>query len=195
MKTAQVVRTLQQLGMNVQHHFPVWYKKIRQLIITYPHQSITISVIFVFLTLLVAIPREGALLPADPNVVKALSLLSTTETGKDLIKRVKKSSAGSFIYLSLGTTTTDRLVDKYGDTVRGLTRVTYALTARSAYPQRVAVITNKDLVGTAPRDIIRNLAYELENVEYSFRNPQLDFPSDSPIARQTQKKIMEELNL
>jgi hypothetical protein len=195
MKAALTVQPVLKFFLNIRHLFPIWWKKLRTIMVEYPVPSIAASVVLAFLVLLVAVPREGALLPADPYVVKALSLLGTTETGKDLIKRVKKSSAGSFIYLSLGTTGTDHLIDLHGDTVRGVTRVTYALTERSVLPRRVAVITNKDLVGTAPRDIIRSLAYELENVEYSFRNPQLDFPSDSPIARQTQRKIMEELRL
>jgi hypothetical protein len=195
MKADQMIRLLKQLYMHTRRHFPILWKKIKNLISTYPYQSLAVCTSGVFLLLLFATPHEGALLPADPHVVKALSILSTTETGKDLLKRVKKSSAGSFIYLSLGTTANDHLIDPHGDTVRGVTRVTYGLTDRSVLPRRVTVITNRDLVGTAPRDIIRSLAYELENVEYSFRNPQLDFPSDSPNARQTQRKIMEELKL
>ena len=195
MNTTQMIHLSHRFCITVKNRSTLWSKKIRLLIIEYPVPSIVASAVLAFLILVVAIPREGALLPADPYIVNALSVLSTTETGKDLISRVKRSSAGSFIYLSLGTTATDHLIDLHGDTVRGVTRVTYSMSDRSILPRRVAVITNRDLVGTAPRDIIRSLAYELENVEYSFRNPQFDFPSDSPLARQTQMKIMEELNL
>ncbi len=194
MKKDILFQFVQRFCMNVKHRFPVWRGKIRLFIVTYPYPSIAASAVLAFLLLMAAIPRNGELLPTDPYVVDALSLLNTTEAGKDLIKRVKRSSRGSFIYLSLGTTARDRLIDSRGDTVRGVTRVTYELNDRLILTKSVAVITNRDLVGTAPRDIIRSLAYELENVEYSFRNPQLDFPKDSPIARETQEKIMEELN-
>jgi hypothetical protein len=194
MRKDQIVHIFQRLSMTVIHHFPIWSKKTRLFIAAYPSPSIAASVVIVFLTLLMAFPPQGELLPTDPYVVNALTLLNTTKAGKELIRRVKRSSPGSFIYLSLGTTAKDHLINHQGDTVRGVTRVTYEISDRLILPKRVAVITNRDLVGTVPRDIIRSLAYELENVEYSFRNPQLDFPSDSPIARQTQEKIMEELD-
>jgi hypothetical protein len=121
--------------------------------------------------------------------------MSNTETGRDLIRRVKRSTAGSYIFLSLGTTERDRLVDFYGDTIRGVTRATFAYYDRTRLPKSVTVITNRDLVGTLPRDIIRSIAFELENVEYSFRNPQVDFPGDSPLATVTQRQILEELGM
>jgi hypothetical protein len=194
MKKEQLVQVLQRLAMTAQHHFPIWYGKTRLFIASYPYQSIGTSAVLGFLLLMMAVPQEGELLPTDPYVVNALKLLKTTEAGKDLIKRVKKSSSGSCVYLSLGSTGRDRLINPQGDTVRGVTRVTYEVSNRSILSKKVAVITNRDLVGIVPRDIIRSLAFELENVEYSFRNPQLDFPSDSPVARQTQEKIMEELS-
>jgi hypothetical protein len=196
MNKDRMVHGMQKLYMNLNHHFPVCFGKVRFFIAAYPYPSIAVTVaVLAFLMLMAVFPHGGKLLPTDPYVIDALSLLNTTEAGKDLIKRVKKSSRGSFIYLSLGSTARDHLIDHHGDTVRGVTRVTYDISDRLVLSKSIAVITNRDLVGTAPRDIIRSLAYELENVEYSFRNPQLDFPGDSPIARQTQKKIMEELKL
>jgi hypothetical protein len=153
------------------------------------------SLFTLLLLLFVAAPKGGKILPVDPYMVHAYSILGKTETGKQLIKRVRKSTAGSYIYLSLGSTEKDRLIDYYGDTVRGVTRATYNYYDRMLFPKSVTVITNRDLVGIAPRDIIRSLAFELENVEYSFKNPPVDFQEDSPRAEYTQKRIMEELDL
>ena len=142
-----------------------------------------------------AVPHQGKILPVDPYMVTAYSMLSSTKSGRQLIGRVKRSTAGSYIYLSLGSTERDRLTDYYGDTVRGVTRATYEYIDRLLLPKSVTVITNRDLVGTAPRDIIRSIAFELENVDYAFRNPQFDFPGDSPFAERTQQQVLEELDM
>ncbi|MBN1757440.1 MAG: hypothetical protein JW863_03930 [Chitinispirillaceae bacterium] len=161
----------------------------------HPLAVLAAGVFICFLILPAAVPHQGKILPVDPYMVTAYSMLNSTSTGRQLIKRVKKSTAGSYIYLSLGSTDKDRLTDWSGDTVRGVTRATYEQIDRLLLPKSVTVITNKDLVGTAPRDIIRSIAYELENVDFSFRNPQFDFPADSPLAEHTQRRILEELNL
>ena len=175
--------------------FPHRAEAIRSLVQRHPYPSAVSAGFFLFLILLISVPREGKILPVDPCMVDAYSILGKTATGRQLIKRVKKSTAGSFIYLSLGTTERDRLTDYYGDTVRGVTRATFGIYNRLVLPKSVTVITNRDLVGTAPRDIIRSIAFELENVDFSFRNPQVEFPGDSPLAEFTQRRIMEELDL
>jgi len=170
-------------------------KKMRFLQRHYPFQSLmAVGFIVIFCTLLI-VPHGGKILPVDPHMVSAYSMLSKTPTGKQLIKRVKKSTAGSYIFLSLGTTERDRLFDYYGNSVRGVTRATFEYYNRMLVPKSVTVITNRDLVGMAPRDIIRSIAFELENVDYSFRNPQFDFPEDSPRAYYTQQLVMAELDL
>ena len=168
---------------------------LRNLVRRYPVPSTVSAALLLFMILVICAPREGKILPVDPYMVSAYSILGKTKSGRDLIRRVKKSTAGSYIYLSLGCTERDRLTDYYGDTVRGVTRATYAFYDRLLLPKSVTVITNRDLVGTAPRDIIRSIAFELENVDFSFRNPQFEFPADSPLARITQRRVLEELDL
>jgi len=161
----------------------------------YPFRTMMTAGFCLLFLVIQLIPHGGKILPVDPHMVKAYSLLGKTKTGRQLIKRVKKSTSGSYIYLSLGTTEKDRLVDYYGDTVRGVTRATFEYCNRLTVPKSITVITNRDLVGVAPRDIIRSIAFELENVDYSFRNPQVEFPGDSPRAAATQQMVMAELDL
>ena len=195
MKNRRLVHEVRRVGSIVKHHLPCYARRIRFIIRSHPFPSFMSGGFFLLMILCISIPRQGRILPVDQYTVDAYSILCKTSTGKQLVKRVKKSTAGSYIYLSLGTTDKDRLIDWYGDTVRGVTRATYESYNRQMLPKSVTVITNRDLVGTAPRDIIRSLAFELENVEYSFRNPQIDFPADSPLARYTQRQIMKELDL
>ena len=169
------------------------FEKAKVLARKHPYHSIMAGVFFLALIVFMFFPREGKILPIDPHMVTAYDILSKTDTGRDLLKRVKKSTAGSYIYLSLGTTEKDRLTDFWGDTVRGVTRSTFEYYDRTRLPKSVTVITNRDLVGTTPRDIVRSIAFELENVDYSFRNPKVDFPGDSPLAAITQERIMKEL--
>lgn len=196
MNTTHVAYELRQQAAVTLRRGRYWTnKKIRFLKRHYPFQSLmTSGFILLFITLIIT-PRGGKILPVDPHMVHAYSLLSKTPTGKQLIKRVKKSTAGSYIYLSLGSTEKDRLFDYYGNSVRGVTRATFEYCNRMLVPKSVTVITNSDLIGLAPRDIIRSIAFELENVDYSFRKPQFDFPEDSPRAAYTQQLVLAELDL
>jgi hypothetical protein len=172
-----------------------WYHRSSEMVKRHPLTSLITGIFIALFILPAAVPHQGKILPVDPYMVTAYSMLSSTKSGRQLIKRVKRSTAGSYIYLSLGSTERDRLTDYYGDTVRGVTRATYQYIDRLLLPKSVTVITNRDLVGTAPRDIIRSIAFELENVDYSFRNPQFDFSGDSPFAERTQQRVLEELDM
>jgi hypothetical protein len=169
------------------------FEKTKIIARKHPFHSTMAGIFFITLLAYLVIPHGGKILPVDPHMVAAYELLGQTDSGKELLRRVKRSTAGSYIYLSLGTTERDRLIDFWGDTVRGVTRSTFEYYDRTRLPKSITVITNRDLVGTTPRDIIRSIAFELENVDYSFRNPTVDFPGDSPLATITQRRIMEEL--
>lgn len=193
MKRILTVHDLKRIFTYLRSNARPAFEKAKTTAKKYPFHSATTSLCLFTLFLYLVIPREGKILPIDPHMVSAYEILSQTDTGRDLLKRVKKSTAGSYIYLSLGTTENDRLIDFWGDTVRGVTRSTFEYYDRTRLPKSITVITNRDLVGITPRDIVRSIAFELENVDYSFRNPDVDFPGDSPLATITQRRIMEEL--
>ena len=195
MKTQFTIKKVSGWCNDIRTKSKVWYEISRLFMKEHPYLSATLALSLLILLMSLSIPSEGKILPIQPQVVEAYSLLSKTESGRDLIQRVKKSTKGSFIYLSLGCTEKDRLVSIYGDTVRGVTRSTFVYYNRIRFPRSVSVIINRDLVGTAPRDIIRSIAFELENVAFSFENPQVDFPIDSPLARITQMRVMRELEM
>jgi len=153
------------------------------------------SVLFTLLFCMAAVPRRGKILPVDKAISEAYELIQLSETGRNLVKLVAKEADGILIYLTLGTTERDRLFDFRGEAVRGVTRAGFQFYGDIMYPRGVTVITNRDLTGSDPLKIVRSLAFELENVRYSFSHPYPAYGSDSPYARLAQKIIIDELGL
>lgn len=139
--------------------------------------------------------RQGVILPVGKDVVSAYKLLQTTQTGQRLIKDVKKVTRGSIVFLTLGDTEKDNLFDEYGRTVRGLTRTEFAVSGISCGIRRVTVIANKDILGEEPSEIVKSLAFELENVYQIFALSCACPLQDSPMAALTQARIINELSI
>lgn len=143
----------------------------------------------------ISIPEGGKILPLGRSVVEAYHLLSKSPSGRELIKRVEKNTRGSFVYLTMGETERDELTDYNGEVVLALTRADFRYYDNMRIPRSITVITNKDLIGTDPREVVKSLAFELENVDYAYKNAEGRFGKDSPMARITQAKVILELGL
>ncbi|HEX2955265.1 MAG TPA: hypothetical protein VHO70_00435, partial [Chitinispirillaceae bacterium] len=87
----------------------------------------------------------------------------------------------------------DNLLDECGEKVRGLTRVDFRMTQRTCSVSRVTVITNRDMVGCDVYEIVKSLAFELENVCQVFDLSCACPWRDSPEAPLTQARVLEEL--
>ncbi len=158
-------------------------------------QSALISVEVIVVIAMLLAPVRGVILPVGENVCKAYDLLESTNTGKELIRRVKKLSGGSYIYLTLGETEREKLMDYSGKEVRGLTRVITGYGAVDKHIFHTSVITNRDITGDDPVEILKNIAFELENVAYIYNNPYANPPDDSPQSYRTQSAVLKELNI
>lgn len=148
---------------------------------------------FIIILAMILTPVQSVILPIGEDVCKAYSLLESTKSGKDLIQRVKNSSRGNYIFLTLGETEREKLKDYSGKKVRGLTRVTTSFGDINFRKVNVSVITNRDVTGDNPLEIVKNMAFELENVVYIYQNPGAEPPKDGPQCHATQKAVMEEL--
>ncbi len=144
----------------------------------------------------VIIPEKGKILPVGKQVVEAYELLKKSPSGRRLIKRVEKTTRGSFVYLTLGNTDNDNLFDYYGEEVLAVTRAEFKFYSGMRVPRSVTVIANRDVIGSDPQEVVKSLAFELENVNYSYTKKFLHrFSKDSPLALVTQGKVIEELGL
>jgi hypothetical protein len=163
-----------------------------------PERRIAVITLLISILLLISITTiqsKGSILPVDSDVVRAFEMLKSTNTGRVLIERVRDVTNGSFIYLTIGNTDGDRLFDECGKKVRGLTRVDFRMTGRFCKIDRVTVITNRDLVGTNIHEIVKSLAFELENVYQVFNLSCVCPGTDSPLAPLTQARVIEELGI
>jgi hypothetical protein len=163
-----------------------------------PERRFATVALLITLFLLISISTihtKGSILPVDRDVVRAFEILKSTNTGRVLIERVRDVTNGSFIYLTIGNTDGDRLFDECGKKVRGLTRVDFRTTGRFCKIDRVTVITNRDLVGTDIHEIVKSLAFELENVYQAFNLSCVCPGTDSPLAPLTQARVIEELGI
>lgn len=154
---------------------------------------ITIEIIVIVSMLF--IPERGVILPIGENVCKAYDMLESTNSGKELINRVRKVSKGGYIYLFLGETEREKLMDYTGKEVRGLTRVITGYGDVDKHIFNTSVITNKDVTGEDPVEILKNIAFELENVAFIYQNPYACPPDDSPESFATQRAVLRELRL
>ncbi len=153
------------------------------------------SLLLILLSVSVSIQAKGSILPVDKDVVRAFKMLESTTSGRKLIKKVRNVTRGSYIYLTIGNTERDNLMDECGEKVRGLTRVDFRMSGRSCSVGRVTVITNRDLVGGDVYEIVKSLAFELENV-YQVFDLSCTCPwMDSPQAPLTQARVIEELGI
>lgn len=159
------------------------------------HRLISLIITGQFLLILLAIVTQGrgVILPIGREVVTAYSMLQSTPTGKQLIKDVRSVTRGRIVFLTLGSTERDNLMDECGKTVRGLTRTDFHVSGVSCGIRRVTVIANKDIVGMNPEEIVKSLAFELENVYQVFAMSCACPLEDSPRASITQARIVREL--
>jgi hypothetical protein len=142
----------------------------------------------------VLLPTKGRIIIIGPEMRGGLMLLDNTPTGKSLIQKARRSTRGSPIFLSLGNTTKNDLVDKQGNTVIGVTRTYFKNIANHFVSNGVFVTSNKDIL-TRPDLIALNIAFELENVIYAMKNPGIEFTDDSPFAWETLEQVACELGL
>jgi hypothetical protein len=103
----------------------------------------------------VVAPPLGRLVPVGKSVVEAYDLLRETPSGRRLVRNVRRSAKGDFIYLTLGETEKDRLFDGCGREVRGVTRAVSLRAGRQYRVRHVTVITNRDVTGRAPEEIVK----------------------------------------
>jgi len=140
------------------------------------------------------LPQKGRIITIGPEMRSGLALLEHTPTGSNLIRKAGRSTKGSPIFLTLGSTANNDLIDKQGNTVIGVTRTYFKNIASHFISNGVFVTSNKDLL-TRPDYIALNIAFELENVIYAMKNPGIEFASDSPLAWETLEKVAQELGL
>lgn len=143
----------------------------------------------------VIVPKHGKILPIDKSVIEAYSLLKKSPTGRKLINRVKKTTSGNFTYIMMGKTDRDELFDYSGDVVRALTRSEFRYYGNKCSPKNMTIIANRDIIGINPEEVVKSLAFELENVLYAYQNPYNTFGKDSPLAKITRERVIRELGL
>lgn len=172
-------------------------KRISNFLLVPEHRTIVITsmIIAIMAGFYFSIQSRGSVLPVDRDVIRAFSILQSTSTGRKLVKKVRNSTRGSYIYLTIGDTERDNLMDETGEKVRGLTRVDFRMTQSSCSVRRVTVITNRDMVGRDVYEIVKSLAFELENVCQVFDLNCACPWSDSPNAPLTQARVLEELGI
>jgi hypothetical protein len=157
--------------------------------------SVLISGIIIALSGCMLIPPQGRIIPMGPEMKKAFDLLGTTNTGKDIIRKARKSAKGPPIFLTLGSTSGNDLVDFNGDTVVGATRAFFKNIENVYLPNGVFIYSNKDVTESRPDYIALNIAFELENVVYVMKHPGAESGDDSPAAWGTLEMVARELGL
>jgi hypothetical protein len=141
------------------------------------------------------ITPKGRIIPLGPEMIAAYDLLQTTNSGRSLIKTVRKSTRGTIVYMILGTTKDNYLLDYPGLQVRGITRTRFNSFDNNHVPAGITIFTNKDITEGLPNEIVKNIAFELENVIHSMKYPGIEFGKDSPYASTTQQLVCMELGL
>jgi hypothetical protein len=157
--------------------------------------SVLISGIIIALSGCILMPPQARIIPMGPEMKKAFDLLGTTNTGREIIRKVKKSAKGPPIFLTLGSTSANDLMDYNGDTVVGATRAFFKNIENVYLPNGVFIYSNKDVTNSRPDYIALNIAFELENVVYVMKNPGAESGDDSPAAWNTLEKVARELGL
>jgi hypothetical protein len=157
--------------------------------------SALIAGIIIALSGCMLIPPQARIIPMGPEMKKAYDLLGSTTTGRDLIRKARKSAKGPPIFLTLGSTKGNDLTDFNGDTVVGMTRAYFKNIENIYLPNGVFIYSNKDVCESRPDYIALNIAFELENVVYVMKNPGAESGDDSPEAWNTLEKVARELGL
>lgn len=157
--------------------------------------SLLISGQILLLILAFTVQSRGVILPVGKEVVTAYKMLQSTPSGRRLINEVRNVTKGRVIYLTLGNSEYDELFDENGRQVRGLTRSNFHVSGTSCNIHRITVIANKDIVGENPQEIVKSLAFELENVHQIFSLSCACPWQDSPRAPLTQARVIRELGL
>lgn len=142
----------------------------------------------------VLIPPKGRIITIGPEMHSGLAVLSSTPTGKTLIHKAQRSTRGSPIFLTLGNTEKNDLVDKQGNSVIGVTRTYFKNIASQFVSNGVFVTSNRDFL-SKPEHIALNIAFELENVIYAMKYPGMEFSDDSPYSWNSLEKVAGELGL
>lgn len=159
----------------------------------HPWGSAVVAGMIIILGGCMILPARGRLIPMDQEMRSALDLLGTTPTGKMIISKASRSTRGSPIFLTLGTTEKNDLSDNSGETVVGVTRTYFKNIANRYLPNGVFIYSNRDVTCSRPDLIALNIAFELENVIYSMKYAGAEFLDDSPQAWQTLEKVAQEL--
>jgi hypothetical protein len=163
--------------------------------VEHPITTALIAGTFVICVLSLVMPQRGTIIPIGTEMKQAYSMLQSTPTGRALINKVELSSKGNYVYMVLGTTDTNKLFDPSGRKVRGVTRAFFHVAQNNFIPQSIIVYTNRDITFGEPSEIVKSMAFELENVIYSMKYPNVVPGLDSPYAQLTQKRICDELDL
>lgn len=143
----------------------------------------------------IILPPQGRIITMGPEMRDALSLLGSTSAGRTVIRKAQRSTRGSPIFLTLGSTEKDGLVDNHGEVVIGVTRAFFKNIVNSYLPNGIFICSNKDVVDSRIDLIALNIAFELENVVYAMKNAGVEFAGDSPRAWQTVVRVAKELRL
>jgi len=177
--------------------YGVWLRSTLDWFIQPEHHllSFLISGQIILLLLASIVQSRGVILPVGKEVISAYKLLQSTPSGKALIRDVRSVTRGKVIYLTLGNAERDELFDETGRQVRGLTRSNFCISGISCKVSRVTIITNKDVVGCDPQEIVKSLAFELENVHQIFALSCACPWQDSPRAPLTQARVIRELGI
>jgi len=193
-KCARTVLVIPKVSMLV-HIAKCWYTHSSLFLKDNPLIAFIGIVFFTISIAAASIKPQAKIIPVGKEMVSAYKLLNRSETGVDLIKRVKKNAKGYYIYLTLGETEFDNLIGPWGEEARGVTRTKVCKNGMTCLVNQMSVITNKSVTRSRPCEIVKNLAYELENILYVHGGTCRCPGSDSPHARRTQYKIIKELGL
>lgn len=170
-------------------------QSLANLINNNPFSAILTCGIVVIILASLLITPQGRIIPLGKEMSAAYELLKSTESGRALIRKVEKSTRGTLVYMMLGNTKDDELRDYHGLKVRGVTRSYFESFDYIYTPTGVLIYTNRDLTQGRPQEIVKNIAFELENVIYAMQYPAIEFGKDSPFAPITQKQVCMELGL
>jgi len=79
--------------------------------------------------------------------------------------------------------------------IRGVTRAHFKSLHNTYSSSGIVIYTNRDYTYGSPEEIVKNIAFELENVAYSMKYPSTEYGQDSPFALQTQQAVCWELGI
>jgi hypothetical protein len=183
--TRDLVRTVRQ---------HVTKERTRAVVKAHPLATgLTIFTVFMLFGCQFIIPPQGRIVAVGPEIREAFDLLKATPTGKKIISHARKSTRGAPVFLLFGTTEGCSIRDNAGDTVNGLTHVSFKSYLQTYSTDGILVYTNKDITQSDRKLMALVLAFELENVIYSMHFPDIEFGKDSPQAEKSLEQVAAEL--